>query len=146
MRVPTFSTPLNPPWHPLTGLWDTTSCGIPLGCETAVHVAQMCIQDLPSSHVLLKLDFQNTFNTLRQDCTLNVVRESAQELYTFIHFAYEKLSNLFCGGEVIHSSAGIQKGDPSGCFLFCLTIHPLVMSLQSELQFVYDRTLVGHKD
>ena len=123
-------------------------CGIPQGCKAAVHAAQMYIQDLPSSHVLLKLDFQNAFNTLRQDCMLNVVRESAQELYHFIHSAYEKPSNLFCGGQVIHSSEGIQQGDPLGCFLFCLTIHPLVKSLQSELRIFYvdDGTLGGHKD
>ena len=123
-------------------------CGIPQGCKAAVHAARMYIQDLPSSHVLLKLDFQNAFNTLRRDCMLNAVRESAQELYHFIHSAYEKPSNLFCGGQVIHSSEGIQQGDPLGCFLFCLTIHPLVKSLQSELRIFYvdDGTLRGHKD
>ena len=123
-------------------------CGTPLGCEAAAHAARIYIQNLPLSHVMLKLDFQNAFNTLRRDKMLEAVRESAPSLYPFIHSAYEKPSTLFCGDCTIQSSEGVQQGDPLGPFLFCLTIHPMVMSVQSEFRIFYmdDGTLGGHVD
>ena len=120
-------------------------CGTPLGCEAAAHVARIYIQNLPPGHVMLKFEFQNAFNTLRRDKMLNTVRESAPSLYSFIHSAYEKPSTLFCGDCTIQSSEGIQQGDPLGPFLFCLTIHPMVKSVESEFKVFYldDGTLGG---
>ena len=112
-------------------------CGTPLSCEAAAHDAHIYIQNLPPGHVMLKLNFQNAFNTLRRDKMLNTVRESAPSLYSFIHSAYEKPSTLFCGDCTIQSSEGIQQGDPLGPFLFCLTIHPMVKSVESEFRIFY---------
>ena len=122
-------------------------CGTPLGCEAAAHAACIYIQNLPPGHVMLKLDFQSltAFNTLRWDKMLNTVRNSALSLYSFIHSAYEKPSTLFCGDCTIQSLEGIQQGDPLGPFLFCLTIHPMVKSIESEFRVFYldDGTLIG---
>ena len=43
------------------------------------------------------------------------------------------------------SEEGPQQGDPLGPMLFCLTIHPLLMSLKSELRigFLDDVTVGG---
>ena len=39
-------------------------CGVSLGCEAA---ARLYLQNMPPSHLLLKLDFKNAFNSLRRD-------------------------------------------------------------------------------
>ena len=77
---------------------------------------------------------------------LETVRESAPSLYLFIYSAYVKPSTLFCRDCTILSSKGIQQGDPLGPFLFCLTIHPMVKSVESEFRIFYldDGTLGGH--
>ena len=95
---------------------------------------------------MLKLDFQNAFNTLRRDKMLETVRDSAPSLYPFIYSAYANTSTLFCRDRTIHSSEGIQQGHPLGPFLFCLTIHPMVKSIESEFRIFYldHGTLGGH--
>ena len=37
-------------------------CGVPLGCETAAHASRLFLQNMTSTHLLLKLDFKNAFN------------------------------------------------------------------------------------
>ena len=41
------------------------------------------------------------------------------------------------GCEAILSEEGVQQGDPLGPLLFCLTLHPLLSQLQSELKIFY---------
>ena len=67
------------------------------------------------------------------------------ELLDFVYSAYAQPSYLYCEDHVIHSSEGIQQGDHLGPLLFCLTIHPMLLKLHSELKFFYldDGTLGG---
>ena len=96
--------------------------------------------------MLLKLDFKNAFNSLRRDKMLMTVRESIPELFRFVHSAYAQPSSLFCRDQVVESSEGVQQGDPLGPLLFCLTIHPMVLKLRSELRVFYldDGTIGGN--
>ena len=73
------------------------------------------------------------------------VSESAPELLYFVYSAYAQPSYLFCEDHVIYSSEGVQQGDHLGPLLFCLTIHPMLLKLQSELKVFYldDGTLGG---
>ena len=49
-----------------------------------------------------------------------------------------------CRGSIILSEEGVQQGDPLGSLLFCLTLHPLLFQLQSELKIFYlDDGMVG---
>ena len=50
-----------------------------------------------------------------------------------------------CGDSIILSEEGVQQGYPLGPLLFCLTLHPLLSQLQSELKIFYldDRTVGG---
>ena len=68
---------------------------------------------------------------------LETVRDSAPSLYPFIYSAYANPSTLFCRDRTIHSSEGIQQGDTLGPFLFSLTIHPMVKSIESEFRSFY---------
>jgi len=56
-----------------------------------------------------------------------------------------KSSFVFCGNTVFLSEEGVKQGDPLGPLLFYLTIHPMVLQLQSEFRMFYldDGTLGG---
>lgn len=41
--------------------------GTPLGGEVAAHASRLYLHNLPSHHVLLKLDFKNAFNDIYQE-------------------------------------------------------------------------------
>ena len=77
---------------------------------------------------------------------LMAVKESTPELLEFVYSAYAQPSFLFCGDHIIPSSEGVQQGDPLGYLLFCLTIHPMLLKLHSELKVFYldDGTLGGN--
>ena len=96
------------------------------------------LHNMPSDHLLLKLDFKNTFKCLGWD-----IKMSAPGLLKFVYSAYSVPSQLFCGDHVIQS-AGVQ-GDHQSPLLFCLTVQPLVLKLKSEFKVFYldDGTLGG---
>ena len=77
---------------------------------------------------------------------LIAVKDSIPELFRFVHSVYAQTSSLFCRDRVVKSSEGVQQGDPLGPLLFCLTIHPMVEKLRSELRAFYldDGTLGGN--
>ena len=119
--------------------------GVPGGAEAAVHATRRYVMSMSNENVLVKLDFENAFNSLRRDCMLEAVAKDIPEIYKFTHVSYSCGSVLKFGTHVIMSEEGPQQGDPLGPMLFCLTIHPLLMSLKSELRigFLDDVTLGG---
>jgi len=58
---------------------------------------------------------------------------------------YSQPSLLFFGPYIVTSQEGAQQGDPIGPLLFCNTVQPLLLSLQTELNVGYldDVTLGG---
>ena len=114
------------------------------GSEAAVHAVRLYLNDL-EENCILKLDFRNAFNTLRRDKMLQSVKNFAPDLLHFVHSTYSSPSTLFWGDKTIQSEEGVQQGDPLGPLLFCLTIHPLVSQLKSELCVWYldDGTVGG---
>ena len=101
--------------------------------EAAVCAARPYLQDLDSSEAVLKLDFQNAFNTIHRDWMLNAVREHAPTIYPFVHSVYSAPSSLFWSDRTIQSGEGMQQGDPLGPLLFCLSIQHIVTQKESEL-------------
>src|SRR6218665_3655028 len=71
--------------------------GVPGGFEAAVHATRRFIGSMRPDQVLVKLDFANAFNTLRQDVMLEAVHDSIPELYPFVHQAYSAPSVLKFG-------------------------------------------------
>ena len=111
--------------------------GIKGGAEAAVHTARMYAGDLDDNHWIVKLDFKNTFNSLRRDKMLLAMRELAPALYPFVHSSYFSSFSLFWHDSVLQSAEGEQQGDPLGPLLFCLSIHDLCSQLKSEFNVWY---------
>ena len=54
--------------------------GIPGGAEAAVHATRIYLENLQPGNILLKIDFQNAFNTVRRDVILEEIQEVFPEL------------------------------------------------------------------
>ena len=116
--------------------------GVPGGVEAIAHTMRHYLHNCHEGRSVLKLDFCNAFNTVRRDKILETVRNVVPVLYPFVYSAYRSPSSLFCGSSIIPSQ---EQGDPLGPLLFCLTIHPMLQQLRSELKVFYldDGTLGG---
>ena len=54
--------------------------GVSDGAEAAVHAARRFVSNLPSDHVIVKLDFSNTFNCIRRDLILDSIATNIPEI------------------------------------------------------------------
>ena len=111
--------------------------GLPGGAEAAIHAARIYMTRLTSTNntTVVKLDFQNAFNSIRRVKMLSAVSDLCPVLYPFIHSSYSAPSHLFWGSRRLVSADGVQQGDPLGPLLFCLTIHPLIIQLKVNLSY-----------
>ena len=67
--------------------------GVKGGAVAAVHAAGTYLEDLPSGHALLKLDFKNAFNSVRRDKMLEAVQVLAPDI-PIVYSAYSSPSLL----------------------------------------------------
>jgi len=65
------------------------------------------------------------------------VHSRIPELDAYCQSVYGQPSLLFFGSYTVSSQEGAQQGDPLGPLLFCNTIHPLLSSLQAQLNLGY---------
>ena len=102
--------------------------GVHGGVEAAVHAARKYMQNLPSEHAMLKLDFRNAFNSVRRDKVLEAVRDLAPNIYPLVHSSYSTSLTLLWGDKVIQYQEGMQQGDSLGPLLF---VWPLIATVSS---------------
>ena len=84
---------------------------------------------MPPDYLLSKLDFSNAFNNIHRDAMLSAAAEHVPSIYQFCLSSYKKTTLLKFSSHIILSQEGCQQGDPLGLLLFCLAIHPLIVSL-----------------
>ena len=87
--------------------------GVPGSCEAAVHSVCSFMENMPSDHVVVKLDFSNAFNNLHRCEMLTPVRESLPELYPVCYSAYSRASLLF-----LDHMSSTRKRDHHGSHYF----------------------------
>jgi len=79
------------------------------GCEAAVHSASLFLQNMPSDHVLVKLDFNNAFNCLHRRNMLQAISDRLPELLlsnlTFFNLPCPATAATAATIEVIKNSA-----------------------------------------
>ena len=123
--------------------FDTNFTPIQLGagakhsCEAEEHVAREFITDSKDDTVFVKIDFANAFNSVRRDVIFDMLNELMPEILSFVKLCYEENSFLTYGDFNNESAEGFQQSDPLATFGFCLVIHPLLISLNSELKTGY---------
>ena len=120
-------------WDVLSAGWRPSAWGtLFLRKWAPVHVARAYLTQLHPGNLMLKLDFQNAFNSIRKDVNLKEVLVKAPKVYPLAYSAYRFPPFLFNGNSTILSAKGVQQGDPLGPLLFCLGIHDIISSLQSQ--------------
>jgi hypothetical protein len=123
--------------------------GTKLGCEAAIHTTRTFVNnDQNRGKVLLKLDFKNAFKSVERDCILKEVQCHTPLLYPYLYQCYRNPSTLFFGNHLMSSSVGAQQGDPCGPMIFSLTIQPIILSLDSQMNIWYlnDGTLADYPE
>ena len=114
--------------------------GTPMGIEAAVHASRIYLHNMDPTHLLLKLDFSNTFSTIKRDKILSSVLNMIPEIYPLVYLCYIHPSLLFFGNHTILSAEGVQQGDPLGPLLFSLTLHSWISNLNSR----FSTLMTGH--
>ena len=88
-----------------------------VGAEGAVHAARAYLTQLHPGYLILKLDFQNAFNSIRRDVIFKEVLVKVPKVYPLAYSAYRFPFFLFYGNSNILSAEGVQQGDPLGPLL-----------------------------
>jgi len=106
---------------------------VPGGAEAAVHGLRAWVSRHAASHdlVVVKVDFQNAFNTVSRDVVLQQARDKFPALARWSTWCYQHATNLQFGDTVLQSNSGVQQGDPLGPLLFAAALHPLAAALRT---------------
>src|SRR5207245_2636140 len=62
--------------------------GVKRGAEALAHAARRYLDNMPDSHVLVKLDFTNAFNSVRRDVVREAVAANVPGLLGYFDTAY----------------------------------------------------------
>src|ERR1700761_5510417 len=82
--------------------------------------------------LILKVDLSNAFNSVSRLILLEECQKRFPELLPWAHYCYSAHSLLFYQDKTIHSSVGVQQGDPLGPLLFCLVLHVVVQKIHEQ--------------
>ena len=110
------------------------------GAELASHVFRCLIEvPQPKENVILKIDFENAFNSINRQFMLKKTFEVHPEVYKYSHSAYSQpqVFVFFYGDSVIKSCEGTQQGDPESPALISDSIQDLIDTLESNINLWY---------
>ena len=99
---------------------------------------------MPADYCVVKLNFSYAFIIVY--IVTSCWTQCCSKFLGYTSYVTHPLaSTLSWSISATHSREGPQQGDPLGPLLFCGTIHPLLLSLTSELNLAYmdDVTLGG---
>eukprot|EP00435_Cladocopium_sp_Y103_P050554 s2413_g15.t1 len=100
--------------------------------QAAVHcVRAWCERHAGATNkVLVKLDFQNAFNTVSRQEVLSATCTYFPTLARWVKWCYGSCTTLQFGGAALQSAAGVQQGDPLGPLLFAAALQPVAAELR----------------
>jgi hypothetical protein len=114
-------------FHPLQ-LGVGTKCG-----SEIIHKAVLSKMKSNPNLVLFQVDLTNAFNLCSRSFFLKQLN-MFPKIYSWTKWVYGSQPWLFFGDYVLRSAQGVQQGDPLGPFLFALTLHPILLKIQSLLR------------
>ncbi|CAK9291441.1 unnamed protein product [Gordionus sp. m RMFG-2023] len=126
--------------------------GIPGGCEADVHLTRIHLETQPTNESLVKIDFNNAYNTLSRNSFLSSSSILFPGYTKFFYSCYQQPSTLQFDTYKIPSIEGIQQGDPLGSLFFCLGINEIVKSINEACSlslhawYIDDGILCGPND
>ena len=128
-------------------------CG---GAEAAVHLVKLRLRGTGKAErvAVLKLDFENAYNTVSRHAILEELQADFPELVPWFLFCYGQESKLTCQGRILPfgGARGVQQGDPLGPFLFSTAMRRCCRRLVTELPkslsvwYLDDGTIVGPEE
>ena len=84
--------------------------GVRGGAAAAVHAARRFLSKMTVDHAVVKLDFQNAFDSIYQDKMLEATRDLAPDIFPFVHTAYFSSSHPHWGDRIMLSAKGVPAG------------------------------------
>ena len=131
--------------------------GIRGGAEAAVQCVKMRLQLAGKNKervAVLKLDFENAYNTISRQVILEELKADFPEVVPWFFFCYGQEAKLTCQGRILPfgSAQGVQQGDPLGPFLFSIAMRRCCKRLLAELPsslsvwYLDDGTVVGSEE
>ena len=125
--------------------------GVRGGLEAAIHACRYTISQLCHKEDLcmLKVDFKNAFNECDRDTFLSHLKLELPELFSWVQWCYSNPPQLRFGQHALHSTSGVQQGDPLGPLLFALTLSELLKiiyipeDIPMNIWYLDDGTLIG---
>ena len=122
--------------------------------DGGLDAATAVVRDYASRHkgtdrILVKIDYENAFNTVNRQAFLDAVRSDLPELAAWVEWCYAHPTALVYREHIILSEHGVQQGDPLGPLLFSLAIRKLtediarMPGLEGTIWYLDDGTLMG---
>ncbi|XP_065318826.1 uncharacterized protein LOC135926824 [Gordionus sp. m RMFG-2023] len=103
--------------------------GIPGGCEAAVHLTRIHIENNPKNESLVKIDFSNAYNTLSRNTFLHSTCFHFPAYTKFLFSCYQSPTSLLNKEKILSVE---EQGDPLGSLLFSLGINDMIKSINSS--------------
>ncbi|XP_065315245.1 uncharacterized protein LOC135924125 [Gordionus sp. m RMFG-2023] len=120
--------------------------------EAVVHLTRIHLETQPTNESLVKIDFNNAYNTLSRNSFLSSSSILFPGYTKFFYSCYQQPSTLQFDTYKIPSIEGIQQGDPLGSLFFCLGINEIVKSINEACSlslhawYIDDGILCGPND
>src|SRR5277367_5592257 len=92
---------------------------------------------MDGTRAFVKLDFTNSFNSIRRDAVMEAVAKHRPDLLAYVSSAYGAPSQLWMPELQILSAEGVQQGDPLGPLLFCLALDKPLKDIRAEFMSGY---------
>jgi len=111
------------------------------GAEAIVHTVYSYISSASPYNAIVKLNFENAFNTVRRYFIFESVATYVSGILQYILSSFEAPSTLVLGPYTIPSSEGVQKGDPLGPLLFGIALSDALSGSTFTAGYLDDITL-----
>ena len=79
---------------------------------------------------ILQVDVHNAFNSMQRAAILDFVATTFPTAFPWAAWSLKNDGSLLTGASVLHSTTGVQQGDPLGPFLFSCGLHSVIRELK----------------